>query len=809
MGVDDSSLIRLVLSKAETSGLSDAAQFLVLAALEGDAALAQVISGDAAVHDIVVGRESKECPRTYLRSVTVEGFRGVGQAVTLDLTPGPGLVLVVGRNGSGKSSLAEAVEVAFTGTSLRWKDRPVVWRDGWRSLHFEGPSRVEVEVQIDGDSGVSRIVRTWPGDDVDQSQASLRRPRERSVQLDEAPWHGQLAIHRPFLSYVELGRVIDGRPSEMYDTFASILGFESLSAADTRLRMARRDRDRVAKVTESQRRSLHEALVLVDDERAVAAAALLSSPRADLDRLRSIASGARETPNGERRRLQLLSELEAPTDEALEPAIKELVAASEELEATGDTDAAEADRLASLLRQALNHYERHLSEPTCPVCRTPNVLDAEWGSRTREQIEQLILKADHVRVVRDRVARASRDARRQLTPCPDWVPTESPLRTAWERWSDVSVDMGTADLIAHLESVVLAFRTAIGVAAADARARLEVLEDRWEPLSVQLSGWVEQARLVRGEETLRVDLRAACDWLTEAGRDLRNDRLRPLADQAARIWEQMRQESNVQLGPVTLDGVETRRRLILDVTVDGSAGSALGVMSQGELHALALALFLPRATMADSPFRFLIIDDPVQSMDPAKVSGLARVLVDVAQDRQVIVFTHDDRLAEAVRLLRLPATVHEVVRSERSVVAIKDLDDPARRSLDDARAVLRTMNLPAGAAARVVPGLCRTAIEATLLELLRRRRTAGGVAFAQIDKEVATAVSSRALAAAALLGDRRRGSEVKTLIAKKFGSAESAAFESSVSGGHAAHIGDLDDLVVQVSKLVRRIRDER
>ena len=75
-------------------------------------------------------------------------------------------------------------------------------------------------------------------------------------------------------------------------------------------------------------------------------------------------------------------------------------------------------------------------------------------------------------------------------------------------------------------------------------------------------------------------------------------------------------------------------------------------MSQGELNALALSVFLPRATLPESPFRFVVIDDPVQSMDPAKVDGLARVLAEPPRDRQVVVFTHDDRLPEAVRRLQ-------------------------------------------------------------------------------------------------------------------------------------------------------------
>jgi DNA repair exonuclease SbcCD ATPase subunit len=146
-------------------------------------------------------------------------------------------------------------------------------------------------------------------------------------------------------------------------------------------------------------------------------------------------------------------------------------------------------------------------------------------------------------------------------------------------------------------------------------------------------------------------------WLKGTGQQLRAERLRPFAEQSARTWQLLRQESSVDLGPVRLEGTGNRRRVALEVTVDGTAGAALGVMSRGELHALGLALFLPRATADDSPFRFLVIDDPVQSMDPAKVDGLARVLAGVAVERQVMVFTHDDRLAEATRRLRLDATI--------------------------------------------------------------------------------------------------------------------------------------------------------
>src|SRR5947208_2890763 len=68
-------------------------------------------------------------------------------------------------------------------------------------------------------------------------------------------------------------------------------------------------------------------------------------------------------------------------------------------------------------------------------------------------------------------------------------------------------------------------------------------------------------------------------------------------------------------------------------------------------------------------------------MDPARVDGLARVLDSVAKDRQVIVFTHDDRLPEAVRRMGLDALVVEVTRLEGSVVELRQgLDPVGRRS---------------------------------------------------------------------------------------------------------------------------------
>jgi DNA repair exonuclease SbcCD ATPase subunit len=76
----------------------------------------------------------------FLESVSVAGFRGVGGRASLRLAGRPGLTLIVGRNGSGKSSFAEAAELSLTGKSDRLSGQSIS-RAGWRNLHDSSPCR--------------------------------------------------------------------------------------------------------------------------------------------------------------------------------------------------------------------------------------------------------------------------------------------------------------------------------------------------------------------------------------------------------------------------------------------------------------------------------------------------------------------------------------------------------------------------------------------------------------------------------------------------------------------------------------------
>src|SRR5215472_14365392 len=114
----DEALFDLVVSRLVAAGPANPdSEGIVLAACEGRDALGAVLSGEAPPRSAATAPSAPAAAGVHLASVAVEGFRGVGERATLSLPPYPSLTLVVGRNGSGKSSFAEGLELLLTGTN--------------------------------------------------------------------------------------------------------------------------------------------------------------------------------------------------------------------------------------------------------------------------------------------------------------------------------------------------------------------------------------------------------------------------------------------------------------------------------------------------------------------------------------------------------------------------------------------------------------------------------------------------------------------------------------------------------------------
>ncbi|MCB9688177.1 MAG: AAA family ATPase [Alphaproteobacteria bacterium] len=774
---------------------------LVAAALDGPEALSSALDHPLPLRSAEARPERARPPEVWLRQVSLRAFRGIGPEVALDLSPEPGLVLIVGRNGSGKSSLAEGLEVLLTGNAHRLHGLSADWKDGWRNLHHPEPPRVEAQVAVEG-KGAATLRRTWDdGAKLDGGRVEAR-VGGRPTTLDELGWREALVTWRPFLGAGELVRSLDKGPSQVFDALQGILGLQELTEAGKLLGEVRKDAKRKVDELKQARATLVERASVVDDPRAAEVVRLLKARRVDLDALQALITEAPQDP-------ELASELAVlglslPTEERVLAAVGAVRDAAAAVEACRDTLADQERRAAEVLRAALAWHEGAV-DPVCPTCRvTP--LDEGWRERAerwRQEHEQASrLASDAARAL----SRAEGEARSLIVAVPDAIVggSDPELEETWRAQAAGALLGGTA-LADHLERMWPELAVRLLERRRRAEERVRSRDEGFRPLALAVAAHVEQALATEGLPDRMKRLDDARRWLEGAEKELRDERFEPLAKRACEIWSELRQGSHVELARVSLVGNATRRRVELAVSVDGAEGVALGVMSQGEVGALALSLFLPRLTLPDSPFRFLVVDDPVQAMDPYKVDGLARVLAEVARTRQVVVLTHDPRLAEAVRRARIPARVLEVQRRPGSVVELREALDPVTQHLRDAGQVMRNApDLGAKVVERVVPGLCRSAVEARLVGLVRQRMLAAGRPYAEVEDAIEACASTHELAALALYDDARRGGDVLSTLNNRHGRWAGDLLQALKRGAHHP-VSRLEPLVDDTWRLVRAL----
>lgn len=828
-------LVELIFERLAADDVPDHTAELVLAALSGQDDLTAALDGGTTSLDLAVPTDEALAGRIWLSSVTVAGFRGVGPERTLQLDPGPGLTLVVGRNGSGKSSFAEAVELALTGDSARWAERNSVWRTGWRNLHSPDPCWIVAQLHVDGVVKPVTVTRSWPlGATLADAEVTVTSAHGRHASLAELGLARPLELYRPFLTAAELGRLTAGTQSQLFDAISAILGLEAITDADQRLMAAARPVDAAIREVRARRAALAEELTGVADDRARRAAVLLKGRgTVDLAALGAILDEPEEVAaDGPLLLCRRLVELRVPAVAEVARLAEQLREASAEVQRHDGGRNLAALRSAELLSLAIEHHE-DVGDGPCPVCATGS-LDGDWRSAAGASLAQLRDRSLAARSAAARLTALLRQAHHLIDniAVPEVDPTDSPLgeprdvaeapldgprsgveapldglRTAVAALRRVPAE--PAELAAHLDARYPAVVAAAGAARAYAEGVLRQRDTGWRRAAAELRGWVDAATRLPEREATLARVKAARAWLKSTAARLRNERVAPFAEHSQRIWAQLRQESNVELGAMTLEGTNTRRRVAFPVSVDGADnGTALGVMSQGEMHALGLATFLPRGCAPESPFRFIVVDDPVQSMDPAKVDGLARVLAALAEQRQVVVFTHDTRLPDAVRRLEVGgARIVEVTRAERSVVTLRPASDPVTRYLDDAYALARNEELAAEVRGPVVAELCRSAVEAACHRMVWRQRVARGVPHDDIEAAIVDA--SRRLTttlALALFDDAERGGDVIGCLSRRYGARAVAAYKACREGVHGSYLADLPDLVADARLLTEALR---
>ena len=187
-------------------------------------------------------------------------------------------------------------------------------------------------------------------------------------------------MYRPFLSYSELGSMLDEVPTKLHDAVSSVLGLDELSAAEKTLAGVRLEREKAKKEALDQRDAARGS----DREPRRSSWPRRLLDRAPSARLQGAPGCARDASCRSSEGcgvLQRVLALDAPdvdvrTRRPLEIRSPRL---PRRLSSQARSPTSSCDP-RDLIDEALHFSTRSLAE-TCPVCETPSILTDEWRER--------------------------------------------------------------------------------------------------------------------------------------------------------------------------------------------------------------------------------------------------------------------------------------------------------------------------------------------------------------------------------------------------------------------------------------------
>jgi DNA repair exonuclease SbcCD ATPase subunit len=653
--------------------------------------------------------------------IEVEAFRGFQDAQRFELDAS--VVLVTGPNGTGKTSLFDALQWLLVGSIQRLE----AWRVRRNAEHIVNQWRAEsgdlaivsagvrvgerrVELRRSGRHDGSHL--EW------RDQTGVLRDEDAEAALASALVPaGRTSLRRSLLRCGLLQQdvirdVLEDKPAERYEQLAAILGLDAIAG------FPEAARSRAARLTTEGNRAradLQTAETQLATQRArtnslreaVAASPNISQVRTDIaDRLAAVAATVRlrdelpvspldaQAARTDVARLgQALSTALEASDTAWAAALATPAATAEDLDgaqlAKTDADAAVSKALERLTA-ATERYEREravaarftrlavealpLLTDRCPVCEqeiTPEnvrehlqqLLDGDHGNLAGLEQEREAANAELVTA--QQLAAAALAVFEGLQQKTDIARRATAARQAWLEQLSGALP-GEQSVVQLLGSGLIAEGDLDAVSKA-----IEGLQTLWRALgelAAALGSAPESTQLITADTEIRlVEARVAdsreravrASAAEEEGKALQRAAVRAATAVTNRRFDRLRpiiQDIYSRLDPHPaftdlLFAVDVyRERSIASPQVSdpdsGVAADPLLVFSSAQANVVALSAFLALGWAArEDAMPFLLLDDPLQSLDDVNALGFADLCRHIRTRRQLIVSTHDKRLA--------------------------------------------------------------------------------------------------------------------------------------------------------------------
>lgn len=635
-----------------------------------------------------------------LERITVQAFRGYPTRAEVMLSGN--VVLLVGENGTGKTSLTEAFEWTLFNSIVRKersKTRGEYQGASWiRSVHAPPELETFAEVALMRDDGMCHVVRrTLLGNTaeltIDGKPAS--DVRALGLRTEEA--------FRPFLGQCEIQALIDSEQQSRWEQLSAILGFAGFGQLRERLQRLRTDTDRDERVRRLRERVTRAVQPLTpagadpleqSPEELKSRAAKFLNLQADSDWIL-----VRQTAQTELDEL-LVKDRRPPGLEGLTVGHADLGAA-----------ASEAAQLAKQLTDdAIKHRRWHeanwrssfaaqgleLLDPTypelCPFCaemtlgqdrrealateaqRTSELAPADARVGFRNAINLLLgagpLGTEAMPALVESLGEGSEAE--TLRAALDEQKELDDLRGHARRLADAALaayeaasrPRGDSTALEGMASELASAAEEIGQRHATLRAQVEAI--RLE-LTRRFSGLDEPGKNRMAALQMAVLLAengsaVAAAWrlrsyqeqlsvliaeLEVAEKSRMSAALQTLSGDIARYYEELSPGHHIKIIGVSVRDTK-HRQAALAATSHGKHVNPVTMFSEAEGNCLGLSLYFSQRVDRNPGWAMIMLDDPVQSMDQGHEEGLINLLARVSRDRQVIVMTHARRFAQQV-----------------------------------------------------------------------------------------------------------------------------------------------------------------
>jgi energy-coupling factor transporter ATP-binding protein EcfA2 len=575
-----------------------------------------------------------------IQRLVMQAFRGIPGQMIVDFGKGDSIV-VYGDNGTGKSTVADALEWYFTGEIelLSHEGR----QHAVRHVGSEADGVTSVEVVTSGSLGGTVVF-----------------PDERNVEALQAVRRETFLLRGRTLA-----DFINKTKTEKWKALVEILGLDAIESLREDLQRARNDLRKKCKGAEEEVRAYRKALASGTDD--VTEETILINlqqictmlgvdPPQSLDHIvdpswLTAAVGASAPAGAPSERDSVLGEIKALSTPAFE---------RRSIEAWNDLVSSDRARLlprASLVREAKRLFDKGVIEKgRCPLCgqkvdektlarRIEGALvDVMEASRDLERFrDPVVQQADDLESAYNKRSAICERARAVELDLPGLPVTNLAITDSVQALSAVAID----PIVSWLTEI-RKWDRAVGTLAKKAASPAPSTRDSQ---LVMLTELCQQVKLWRhAENKLARAFRAQdlADRVFDAYQKKQKDDVAQLlgtiSRRVAQIYSALHPGEDldsVSVEPWTAKGVE------LAVDFYGSRQRPPhGVLSESHLNSLAIALFLAMAESFNEKIGFLLLDDVINSFDVEHRGRLAELLAEEFSDWQLIVLTHDQQFFE-------------------------------------------------------------------------------------------------------------------------------------------------------------------